>query len=149
MVGQLSTNEYYVALERLGSCSKLSGRVTTALECTVVKEESFRLEGNPKGHQSVYVAKKRTNIRLLSIPMENCVGRQMKPMCIPFFVSSANKFLRNIWKPHAGYFVDCSRSGTHRPAASNKIASRTFRREAFSDCRWRTYLRRVLGSGAD
>ena len=30
MVGQLSTDEYYIALERLGACSKLSGRVTTA-----------------------------------------------------------------------------------------------------------------------
>lgn len=28
VVGQLSTDEYYIALERLGTCSKLSGRVT-------------------------------------------------------------------------------------------------------------------------
>lgn len=49
MVGQLSTDEYYVALEKLGPCSKLSGRVTTALECTAVKEESSRMEGNPIG----------------------------------------------------------------------------------------------------
>lgn len=58
MVGQLSTDEYYVALERLGSCSKLSGRVTTALECTAVKEESTPMDGKPIGHKSVYVAQK-------------------------------------------------------------------------------------------
>lgn len=58
MVGQLSTDEYYVALEKLGPCSKLSGRVTTALECTAVKEENSRMEGNPIGHKSVYVARK-------------------------------------------------------------------------------------------
>lgn len=57
MVGQLSTDEYYIALERLGTCSKLSGRVTTALECTAVKEENSPMEGNPIGHTSVYVAK--------------------------------------------------------------------------------------------
>lgn len=28
VVGQLSTDEYYIGLERLGTCSKLSGRVT-------------------------------------------------------------------------------------------------------------------------
>lgn len=28
MVGQLSTDEYYIALEKLGPCSKLSGRIT-------------------------------------------------------------------------------------------------------------------------
>ena len=36
MVGQLSTDEYYIALEKLGPCSKLSGRITTALECSAV-----------------------------------------------------------------------------------------------------------------
>ena len=40
MVGQLGTDEYYVALEKLGPCSKLSGRVTAALECDAVKEET-------------------------------------------------------------------------------------------------------------
>lgn len=58
MVGRLSTDEYYVALCRLGSCSKLSGRVTTALECTAVKEESTPMDGKPTGHKSVYVAQK-------------------------------------------------------------------------------------------
>lgn len=39
MVGQLNTDEYYVALEKLGHCSKLSGRATAALECQAVKNE--------------------------------------------------------------------------------------------------------------
>ena len=49
MVGQLSTDEYYIALEKLGPCSKLSGRITTALECSAVKEESTPMEGTPIG----------------------------------------------------------------------------------------------------
>ena len=58
MVGQLSTDEYYIALEKLGPCSKLSGRITTALECSAVKEESTPMEGTSIGHKSVYVASK-------------------------------------------------------------------------------------------
>lgn len=65
MVGQLSTDEYYVALEQLGSCSKLSGRVTTALECTAVKEESAPMEGTPIGHKSVYVAEKSSEYTII------------------------------------------------------------------------------------
>lgn len=57
MVGQLSTDEYYIALEKLGSCSKLSGRVTTALECSVVKEEGTPMVGKKIGGKSVHVAR--------------------------------------------------------------------------------------------
>ena len=57
MVGQLSTDEYYIALEKLGPCSKLSGRVTTVLECPAVKEEATRMEGEPIGRKSVHVAR--------------------------------------------------------------------------------------------
>lgn len=57
MVGQLSTDEYYVALEKLGLCSKLSGRVTTALECTAVKEEAAPETGVAVGRESVHVAR--------------------------------------------------------------------------------------------
>ena len=56
MVGQLSTDEYYIALEKLGPCSKLSGRITTAFECSAVKEESTPMEGTSIGHKSVYAA---------------------------------------------------------------------------------------------
>ena len=56
MVGQLSTDEYYIALETLGLCSKLSGLITTALECSAVKEESIHMEGTSYGHKSVYGA---------------------------------------------------------------------------------------------
>ena len=52
MVGQLSTDKYYIALEKLGSCSKLSGRVTTALECSAVKEER-NPDGGKKDWQKV------------------------------------------------------------------------------------------------
>lgn len=39
MVAQISGEEYYAALESLGTSSKLSGRVTAALECSAVSEE--------------------------------------------------------------------------------------------------------------
>lgn len=65
MVGQLSTDEYYIALEKLGPCSKLSGRVTTALECPAVKEEATRMEGEPIGRESVYVARQSDEYTLI------------------------------------------------------------------------------------
>lgn len=59
MVGQLSTDEYYIALERLGKCSKLSGRVTTVLECPAVKEETVAFTtGAPIGHEAFFVCRK-------------------------------------------------------------------------------------------
>lgn len=39
MVAQISGEEYYTALDSLGISSKLSGRVTAALECSAVSEE--------------------------------------------------------------------------------------------------------------
>lgn len=59
MVGQLSTDEYYVALEKLGPCSKLSGRVTMALECDAVQSASAQpVPGRKTGRESVHVAQK-------------------------------------------------------------------------------------------
>ena len=99
MVGQLSTDEYYIALEKLGPCSKLSGRITTALECSAVKEESTpRMGGTPIGHNRYMSPINRTNIRSLSIPMGNCVGRRVKLTGILYFVLSVNRCPRNIWK---------------------------------------------------
>lgn len=57
MVAQISGNEYYEALGRLGRSSKLSGRVTAALECTAVSEENGSgYAGKPVGQESVHVA---------------------------------------------------------------------------------------------
>lgn len=59
MVGQLSTDEYYIALEKLGLCSKLSGRVTAALECPALKEENtLPPKGNAVGKESVHIARR-------------------------------------------------------------------------------------------
>lgn len=59
MVGQLSTYEYYIALDRLGKCSKLSGRVTTVLECPAVKEETAAgTTSMPVGHEAFSVCRK-------------------------------------------------------------------------------------------
>lgn len=59
MVGQLSTDEYYIALDRFGKCSKLSGRVTTVLECPAAKAETAAgTAGTPVGHEAFSVCRK-------------------------------------------------------------------------------------------
>lgn len=63
MVGQLSTDEYYIALNRLGKCSKLSGRVTTVLECSAVKKETAAdKSGTPVGHEAFSVCQGHTDL---------------------------------------------------------------------------------------
>lgn len=67
VVGQLSTDEYYVALEKLGPCSKLSGRVTAALECSAVREEADApFPGRPVGQESVHIARKAEEYTLVA-----------------------------------------------------------------------------------
>ncbi len=46
MVAQISGEEYYTALDSFGTCSKLTGRVTAALECTAVASET-EAKGTP------------------------------------------------------------------------------------------------------
>lgn len=59
VVGQLSTDEYYVALDRLGACTKLSGRVPTELKCPAVNtEENSPHTGSSIGKESFHVAQK-------------------------------------------------------------------------------------------
>lgn len=59
MVGQLSTDEYYIALARLGLCSKLSGRVTAELECPAVDNENkVTYSGKPFGEETSHIATK-------------------------------------------------------------------------------------------
>ncbi len=45
MVAQISGEEYYTTLESFSPCSKLSGRVTAALECTAVSGATSVSEG--------------------------------------------------------------------------------------------------------
>lgn len=67
MVGQLSADEYYIALDKLGLCSKLSGRVTAALECTALKEEiALPSEGNAVGMESVHIAKRSDEYTIIT-----------------------------------------------------------------------------------
>lgn len=56
VVGQLSTEEYYIALDRLGKCSKLSGRVTAVLECSAVKEENVSVDSDSIGNEAYHIA---------------------------------------------------------------------------------------------
>lgn len=56
VVGQLSTDEYYIALDRLGKCSKLSGRVTAVLECSAVKEEKTFGNNNTIEAEAYHIA---------------------------------------------------------------------------------------------
>lgn len=54
MVAQISGEEYYTALDSLGTSSKLSGRVTAALECSAVKEEVPAKSDAVLGSESVH-----------------------------------------------------------------------------------------------
>lgn len=56
MVAQISGEEYYTALESFGVSSKLSGRVTAALECSAVAEETAATTGTPINGESVHKA---------------------------------------------------------------------------------------------
>lgn len=53
MVAQISGEEYYTALDSFGTSSKLSGRVTAALECPAVSEEISGNAGSDIGIKSV------------------------------------------------------------------------------------------------
>lgn len=53
MVAQISGEEYYAALDSFGTSSKLSGRVTAALECSAVAEETSGNAGTGIGMESV------------------------------------------------------------------------------------------------
>lgn len=57
VMAQLSGDEYYDALDELGQCSKLSGRVTAALECDALEEEAEPVDGKPTGKEAVNVAR--------------------------------------------------------------------------------------------
>ena len=54
MVAQISGEEYYTALDSFGTSSKLSGRVTAALECSAVKEEVSANSDAVLGGESVH-----------------------------------------------------------------------------------------------
>ncbi len=56
MVSQISGEGYYTTLESLGTSSKLSGRVTAALECSAVKEETSGCADAVLENESIYKA---------------------------------------------------------------------------------------------
>lgn len=56
MVAQISGEEYYTALDSFGISSKLSGRVTAALECSAVQEERANSTGAVLGKEAVHKA---------------------------------------------------------------------------------------------
>lgn len=58
VMAQISGDEYYEALDELGKCSKLSGRVTAALENSAVECEVSETKGTVKGEASVNIAVK-------------------------------------------------------------------------------------------
>lgn len=53
MVAQISGDEYYTTLNSFGTSSKLSGRVTAALECSAVTEEKSDTTGHSIDAESV------------------------------------------------------------------------------------------------
>lgn len=56
VMAQLSGDEYYEALDLLGPCSKISGRVTAALESTAVKADVATIAGPKQGEETINVA---------------------------------------------------------------------------------------------
>lgn len=56
MVAQISGEEYYTALDSFGISSKLSGRVTAALECAAIKGEMLDNSDAVLGGESVHKA---------------------------------------------------------------------------------------------
>ena len=58
VMAQISGDEYYEALDELGKCSKLSGRVTAALENSAVECEVSETKETVKGEESVNIAVK-------------------------------------------------------------------------------------------
>lgn len=56
VVAQVSGEEYYLALDKLGHCSKLSGKVTAALENSAVMGVAEAPAGETAGEESVNVA---------------------------------------------------------------------------------------------
>lgn len=56
MVSKIEGEGYYTTLESLGTSSKLSGRVTAALECPAVKEETSGYVGTALGKESIHKA---------------------------------------------------------------------------------------------
>lgn len=57
MVAQISGEEYYTALSSFGVSSKLSGRVTAALECSAVRTETVADTAEPAvDHESTHKA---------------------------------------------------------------------------------------------
>ena len=130
MVGQLSTDEYYIALEKLGPCSKLSGRITTALECSAVKEESTPMEGTSIGHKSVYVASKSDEYTIIVDTYGNCVGRRVKLTVIPLLCIVSEQVSEEYLETLRTLGISWIAAGAERIdfAASYGAASRTFRR---------------------
>ena len=53
MVDKISGEEYYTALDSFGVSSKLSGRVTAALECSAVEREAEPYAGAPLESESI------------------------------------------------------------------------------------------------
>ena len=85
MVGCLTTDEYYVALDKLGKCSKLSGRVTTVLESDAVEKATM-------------LQKRPMSIPVRSILMARFSGKRMKRMVILCSLSCRKMYRKNISK---------------------------------------------------
>lgn len=68
MVAQISGEEYYDALGKLGVSSKLSGRVTASLECAAVKSESpdSQPRGDMPAAESVNIARRSQEYTIIA-----------------------------------------------------------------------------------
>lgn len=98
MVGCLTTDEYYVALDKLGKCSKLSGRVTTVLESDAVEKATEGSEGRPIGHEAFHVAEKADEYTIAVDTYGKIQWKRMKRMVILCSLSCRKMYRKNISK---------------------------------------------------
>lgn len=83
MVAQISGEEYYAALDSFGTSSKLSGRVTAALECSAVAEETSVNAGTGIGTRLL----KATSTPLSLTLTDACRWLAIQPMGIRCLLS--------------------------------------------------------------
>lgn len=151
MVGQLSTDEYYIALEKLGPCSKLSGRITTALECSAVKGESTPMEGTQLGHKSVYVASKSDEYTIIVDTYGKLRWQEGEADGYPLLCIVSERVSEEYLETLRTLGISWIAAGAERIdlPGSDGAASRTFRRRTLGDCRGRAYLWRFPGGRTD
>ena len=147
VMAQISGDEYYEALDELGKCSKLSGRVTAAWENSAVECEVSDVKGTVKGEESVNVAVKSDEYTIVMdthghLQWNNNTADGFPLLCIMSEDVTEEHFAGTA-KP--GYIVDFHRQRHSRFGTRHAVGIRTLRHRKNSSCGRRTYMRRLSG----